>query len=154
MVKSFLSCLRLLWHGKKPTSVRQYQASLPQKVTVLGQDGSQLGDVELPPWANGSAHEFVRLHREALECDHVSERLHAWIDLIFGCALILSTNIPLACLHRQPLRARTCRTVFLMHTQPNVLKCVCMSFDSAANLGIPSSMVTQQPSRLFSQLLS
>ena len=48
------------------------------------QDGSELGSVELPPWANGSAHEFVRLHREALECDFVSERLHAWIDLIFG----------------------------------------------------------------------
>ncbi|KAK9836952.1 hypothetical protein WJX81_002248 [Elliptochloris bilobata] len=48
------------------------------------QDGSELGAVELPPWANGSAHEFVRLHREALECDYVSERLHAWIDLIFG----------------------------------------------------------------------
>ena len=50
------------------------------------QDGSELGSVELPPWANGSAHEFVRLHREALECDYVSERLHAWIDLIFGWA--------------------------------------------------------------------
>jgi hypothetical protein len=52
----------------------------------LLQDGHELGDVELPPWANGCAHEFVRLHREALECDHVSEHLHAWIDLIFGRA--------------------------------------------------------------------
>lgn len=68
-------------------------------VTVPKQDGSQLGDVELPPWANGSAHEFVRLHREALECDNVSERLHTWIDLIFGCALIV-INSPVKCLHR------------------------------------------------------
>jgi Beige/BEACH domain len=44
-----------------------------------------LGDVELPPWARGSPDAFVRLQREALECDHVSERLHQWIDLIFGC---------------------------------------------------------------------
>ncbi len=48
------------------------------------QDGRPLGDVELPPWAAGSPDEFVRLQREALECDHVSERLHDWIDLIFG----------------------------------------------------------------------
>lgn len=48
------------------------------------QDGVALGDVELPPWANGSPDAFVRLQREALECDFVSERLHQWIDLIFG----------------------------------------------------------------------
>ena len=40
--------------------------------------------MELPPWAKGSPDEFVRLQREALECDHVSEHLHEWIDLIFG----------------------------------------------------------------------
>jgi hypothetical protein len=43
-----------------------------------------VSEVELPPWANGSAHEFVRLHREALESEHVSAHLHEWIDLIFG----------------------------------------------------------------------
>lgn len=40
--------------------------------------------VILPPWANGSAHEFIRIHREALESDYVSANLHHWIDLIFG----------------------------------------------------------------------
>uniref|UniRef100_A0A183C1L8 Uncharacterized protein n=1 Tax=Globodera pallida TaxID=36090 RepID=A0A183C1L8_GLOPA len=48
------------------------------------QNGTQLDDVLLPPWANGDPHEFVRLHRQALECDFVSEHLHEWIDLIFG----------------------------------------------------------------------
>ena len=44
----------------------------------------QVGDVFLPPWAKGSAREFIRKHREALESDFVSENLHHWIDLIFG----------------------------------------------------------------------
>ena len=47
--------------------------------------GMPLSDVELPPWAHGDPWEFVRRHREALESEHVSLRLHAWIDLVFGC---------------------------------------------------------------------
>ena len=45
----------------------------------------QVGNVVLPPWAGGSAREFIRKHREALESDYVSDKLHHWIDLIFGC---------------------------------------------------------------------
>ncbi|KAE8679627.1 WD repeat and FYVE domain-containing protein 3-like isoform X2 [Hibiscus syriacus] len=48
------------------------------------QSGEKVGDVILPPWAKGSAREFIRMHREALESDFVSENLHHWIDLIFG----------------------------------------------------------------------
>lgn len=48
------------------------------------QSGEKVGDVMLPPWAKGSVREFIRKHREALECDYVSENLHHWIDLIFG----------------------------------------------------------------------
>ncbi|VDN29256.1 unnamed protein product, partial [Gongylonema pulchrum] len=48
------------------------------------QNGVALGDVVLPPWAKGDAREFVRVHRQALECDYVSGNLHNWIDLIFG----------------------------------------------------------------------
>ena len=46
--------------------------------------GEVVGDVGLPPWARGDPHEFVRLHRLALESDHVSANLHHWVDLIFG----------------------------------------------------------------------
>ncbi|KAG6974662.1 hypothetical protein JG687_00000229 [Phytophthora cactorum] len=48
------------------------------------QTGVVVGDVELPPWANGSPTEFVRLNRAALESPYVSANLHHWIDLIFG----------------------------------------------------------------------
>ena len=48
------------------------------------QRGRQVDDVGLPPWAKGSAHEFVRMHRLAMESEHVSRNLHHWVDLIFG----------------------------------------------------------------------
>jgi hypothetical protein len=48
------------------------------------QAGKPVGEVQLPPWANGSIHDFTYLHREALESEHVSLNLHHWIDLIFG----------------------------------------------------------------------
>ena len=41
-------------------------------------------DVALPRWANNDPHEFIRIHREALESKYVSEHLHEWINLIFG----------------------------------------------------------------------
>jgi hypothetical protein len=42
-----------------------------------------VGDVVLPPWA-ATAEDFIRIHREALESEHVSRHLHQWIDLVFG----------------------------------------------------------------------
>ena len=47
------------------------------------QHGEKIGDVILPPWAK-DAHDFVRIHRAALESEYVSLNLHHWIDLIFG----------------------------------------------------------------------
>ena len=46
-------------------------------------DGRELGNVELPPWAS-TPHEFVRINRQALESEFVSCQIHQWIDLIFG----------------------------------------------------------------------
>lgn len=62
------------------------------------QSGVSLGDVVLPPWARQDPREFIRVHRMALECDYVSQHLHLWIDLIFGCkqqgpAAVDATNV-------------------------------------------------------------
>lgn len=48
------------------------------------QKGRPVDDVGLPPWANGSAYEFIRIQRLALESEYVSQNIHHWIDLIFG----------------------------------------------------------------------
>ncbi|XP_065679524.1 neurobeachin-like protein 1 isoform X2 [Hydra vulgaris] len=47
------------------------------------QDGTQVDDVILPPWAK-DAYTFVHINRQALESEYVSNNLHSWIDLIFG----------------------------------------------------------------------
>lgn len=48
------------------------------------QDGTNISDVQLPPWAHGDAKEFVCKMRQALESDYVSAHLPSWIDLVFG----------------------------------------------------------------------
>ncbi|XP_045592662.1 protein FAN-like isoform X3 [Procambarus clarkii] len=47
------------------------------------QNGKPVADVELPPWAKDSR-SVIKIMREALESEHVSNNLHFWIDLIFG----------------------------------------------------------------------
>lgn len=46
--------------------------------------GGRLNDVELPPWAK-NPRDFIRKCSKALESDYVSDHIHLWIDLIFGC---------------------------------------------------------------------
>ncbi|KAF4587193.1 beige/BEACH domain protein [Ophiocordyceps camponoti-floridani] len=48
-------------------------------------NGVKVDNVALPPWAKGDARIFIAKHREALESRYVSENLHHWIDLVFGC---------------------------------------------------------------------
>lgn len=46
--------------------------------------GEAVNHVHLPKWAKGDPHIFITKHREALESRYVSDRLHDWIDLVFG----------------------------------------------------------------------
>lgn len=48
------------------------------------QSGTTIDDVGLPAWAQDDPRLFIKLHREALESDYVSQHLHLWIDLVFG----------------------------------------------------------------------
>ncbi|KAH8423537.1 Beige/BEACH domain protein [Aspergillus melleus] len=46
---------------------------------------TEIDSVELPPWAKGDPKIFIARHREALESPYVTQNLHHWIDLVFGC---------------------------------------------------------------------
>lgn len=54
--------------GKVRNTAAQVNISPPALVS-LGhmEDGTALGDVELPPWAKGDPQEFIRIHREVSE---------------------------------------------------------------------------------------
>ncbi|XP_069951437.1 protein FAN isoform X2 [Cherax quadricarinatus] len=47
------------------------------------QNGKPVNDVELPPWAK-DPRSVIKIMREALESEYVSNNLHQWIDLLFG----------------------------------------------------------------------
>ena len=60
-------------------NANKYDFGLLQNMTTA------IDSVELPPWAKGDPKIFIAKQREALESPYVSQNLHYWIDLVFGC---------------------------------------------------------------------
>jgi len=89
IAESWENCLRSTTDVKEliPEFFYMPEFLMNQNELDLGQkthSNQPINHVVLPPWANNSPQEFIRIHREALESDYVSANLHHWIDLVFG----------------------------------------------------------------------
>ncbi len=103
------------------------------------QNGEAVDDVVLPPWAESPEH-FVALHRAALESDFVSQHLHKWIDLVFGCA-------------QQGPRAVESLNVFFWTTYPDGIDWARLDADPMARAALLSQIENfgQCPDVVFAQ---
>lgn len=101
--------------------------------------GKQLGDVELPPWANNNVNEFIYKMRSALESDIVSENLNNWIDLFYGPK-------------QKPYSESVAGTLYSPNTYESIWTKENLK-DSAARASIEAAMchIGTMPPQLFSQ---
>ncbi|KAF4324192.1 hypothetical protein BBO99_00000115 [Phytophthora kernoviae] len=63
--------------------IDRYHAFEDPDIPKFIQNGTNVNDVILPPWAT-SPEDFVMKNLVALESEYVSTNIHHWIDLVFG----------------------------------------------------------------------
>lgn len=88
---------------------------------------SGMTNLTVPSWAS-SPEEFIRMHRDTLECERVSRQLHNWIDITFGYkmsgkAAIDAKNVMLSSSETTLPRSVGRRQLF---TQPHPMR-ICLS---------------------------